>query len=71
MTDAERNDTIIQLALKKIGQALCHHDFMLQQHRGRLTVHCRHCLRESKGFIVGDEPETIDIRTMLKRKGVP
>lgn len=54
-----RNDSLVQLALKKIGQLCCRHDFMLLQHRGRLAVRCRYCLRESKGFVVGEMPETV------------
>lgn len=69
---AERNDSLVQLALKKIGQLCCRHEFMLLQHRGRLAVRCRYCLRESKGFVVGEMPETVrDVRTALKQKGLP
>ncbi len=62
-TIAERNDGLVHLALKKLGQLCCRHEFMLWQRQGSLAVCCRHCLLESHGFVVGDQPETIRDRS--------
>lgn len=53
---ATHNDTIVRLALKKIGRAVCPHSFALVQHRRRLFLRCPACGAETEGFAVGDRP---------------
>jgi hypothetical protein len=59
MTDAvtARNDTIVRLALTRIGRALCPHSFALIQHRRRLFLRCPECGAETEGFAIGDGPK--------------
>lgn len=50
----ESNERLIVLALRKAGQLMCCHSFLLQQHRERLFLRCCHCGAESRGFRVED-----------------
>jgi hypothetical protein len=80
MTDAvtARNDTIVRLALTRIGRALCPHSFALIQHRRRLFLRCPECGAESEGFAIGDgpkhrpgmeQPELISINAAARKLG--
>ena len=53
----ETNDTIVRLALRKIGRVLCSHSFALIQQRRRLFLRCPECGAESEGFAIGDAPK--------------
>ena len=55
---AERNESLVQLALRKIGIAFCPHSFLLAQHRDRLFVRCADCGLETVGIATGERPDT-------------
>ncbi len=51
---AERNTSLVQLALQKLGQVFCRHSFLLiqQRHPARLFLRCPSCGAETEGFTV-------------------
>jgi len=51
---AERNTSLVRLALQKLGQVFCRHSFLLiqQRHPARLFLRCPSCGAETEGFTV-------------------
>ena len=45
--------TLVELALQKVGQALCRHTFLIVNQKDRKFLRCSTCGRETVGFRIG------------------
>ncbi len=52
------NKRIVQVALDKIGQTFCRHNYVLVQANGKLFLRCPNCTRETVGIVPTAMEET-------------
>jgi hypothetical protein len=48
-----QSETLLELALRKVGQLTCRHSYLVVRLRHRMFLQCSYCGRETEGFQVG------------------